>query len=75
MRIIQIAVAGKTYEIKLEESVAAELKNAISQDLNLEGNNSVKSLLEAYLKKNYENFLLKKRLHELLQKLQEIEKE
>ncbi len=69
MKKISLTVAGKTYDINIEDMLADELKEAMSRDLNMDGNNSVKALLEAYLKKNYEYFLMEKKLLELLKKL------
>ncbi|WP_187647286.1 hypothetical protein [Nitrosophilus labii] len=69
MKKISVTVAGKTYDINIEDALADELIEAMSKDLNMDGNNSVKALLEAYLKKNFEYFLMEKKLHELLKKL------
>ncbi|WP_281951445.1 hypothetical protein [Nitrosophilus kaiyonis] len=70
MKKISITISGKTYDINVDDAFANLLENAIKEDLNIEGNNSVKTLLEAYLKKNYECFKLKKKLTELLKKFE-----
>ena len=69
MKRFSITVAGKKYDINIEDDIAKNLKESISKDLNIEGNNSIKDLLEAYLKKNYEVVLLEKKIDELLKKL------
>lgn len=73
MKKISLKVAGKTYDINIEDRLAKRLLDAIKKDLNIEGNNSVKSLLEAYLKKNYELFLMQKRLDEILKRIEPLD--
>jgi len=70
MKKISITVAGKTYDINVDNEFAALLEESIKKDLKIDGNNSVKNLLEAYLKKNYECFMMEKRLSELLKKIE-----
>jgi len=73
MKKISLKVAGKTYDINIEDRLAKRLLDVIKKDLNIEGNNSVKSLLEAYLKKNYELFLMQKRLDEILKRIEPLD--
>ena len=70
MKKISITVAGKTYDINVDDNFADRLSKKLKDDLNIEGNNSVKTLLEAYLKKNYECFLMEEKIENLLKKLQ-----
>jgi len=62
---IRLKINGKSFDLDLESDFANFLIEDLSKNLNRE-NNSVKDLLGAYVKKNYEMYLL-------LQKLQEID--
>jgi len=70
MKKISITVAGKTYDINVDDAFAELLGKSLKKDLNMDGNNSVKTLLEAYLKKNYECFQMEKKLTDLLKKIE-----
>ncbi|WP_200762667.1 hypothetical protein [Nitrosophilus alvini] len=69
MKKISLTIAGKTYDINLDDAFAGKLLEELEKEFNLEGNNSVKTLLEAYLKKNYECFQSEKKLQELIKKI------
>ena len=70
MRKISIKIENRKYDISVEEDIVDEFEKSISKDLNIAGNNSIKDILEAYLKKNYEVVILKKRINKLLKKLE-----
>jgi len=70
MKKISITVAGKTYDINVDDAFAELLGESLKKDLNIDGNNSLKTLLEAYLKKNYECFQMEKKLTDLLKKIE-----
>ena len=70
MKKISITISGKTYDINVDDAFAQQLENAIKEDLNIEGNNSIKALLEAYLKKNYKCFQMEKKISSIIKKLQ-----
>jgi len=70
MKKISITVAGKTYDINVDDAFADLLRESLKKDLNMDGNNSVKTLLEAYLKKNYECFQMEKKITDLLKKIE-----
>jgi len=65
---IRLKISGKNFDLDLEQEFAEFLYNDLARNLNKE-NISVKELLNAYIRKNYEMYALSKRLHELDEKL------
>ncbi len=68
MRKISIKIENRKYDISVEEDIVDEFEKSIAKDLNIKGDNSIKDILEAYLKKNYEVVMLKKRINKLLKR-------
>ena len=69
MRKVTIKIEGKEYDIELDEAFALALEEELKENLPPNANNSIKSLLQAYLKKCYDCYLLEKKLQNILQKL------
>ena len=66
---ISIRFSGLSFDMELEEGFAMSLEPELAHLFNLDGNNSVKHLLEAYIKKSYEVYLLKRTVKENITKL------
>lgn len=60
MQKVTITVNGSSFEITLADSYANAFIEEISKDLAIGSDNSVKTLLYAFMKKNYEILELKK---------------
>ena len=65
---IGLYIAGRRFDVDLEDSFAAFLETEMEKDFNIEGNNELKTVMQAYVRKNYELFLQEKKLNELLKK-------
>ena len=65
MQKLTLIINGATFEVTLAEQYAEAFKEEIGKDLNLYEDNSVKTLLYAFLKKNYEVLELKNELEKL----------
>lgn len=65
MQKLTLIVNGSAFEITLADSYAEAFKDEISKDLNLQEDNSVKTLLYAFMKKNYEVLELKRELEKI----------
>lgn len=72
MRKVTIKIDGKAYDINLKEDFAKSLEAELAQELPPYHNNSTKDLLNSYLKKCYDCYLLEKKIEKLLKNLQEI---
>ena len=66
---ISIIIGGKRFDLNIDEQFAPFLEKQMASDLNIEGNNDVKKVLEAYVRKSYELFLQEQKAKEILKKL------
>ena len=65
MQKLTLIINGATFEVTLVEQYAEAFKEEIGKDIKLYEDNSVKTLLYAFLKKNYEVLELKNELEKL----------
>ncbi len=68
-RKIGLYIAGRRFDVDLEDKFADFLEIEMAKDFNIEGNNELKTVMQAYVRKNYELFLQEKKLNELFDKL------
>ena len=66
---IGLQVGGKRFDVDVEENFAPFLKEQIEKDFNIEGHNDIKALLEAYIRKNHDVYLLNKKVEKILHKM------
>jgi len=66
---ISLTVNGSRFDIDVEAQFADFLQSQIAKDFT-EGNNSFKSVLQAYVRKNYELYTLEAQLQGLLERLE-----
>jgi hypothetical protein len=66
---IGLHIGGRRFDVDVEDEFASFLKEQMSKDFNIEGNNDLKLLLQAYVRKNHELFLQEKKTAEILKKL------
>ncbi len=64
-------IGGRRFDVDVEDSFAPFLQHQMSKDFNIDGNNDLKILLQAYVRKNHELFLQEQKMEELLKKLEE----
>jgi hypothetical protein len=69
MQKLTLIVNGSAFEITLADNYAEAFKDEISKDLNLQEDNSIKTLLYAFMKKNYEILELKRELEKISKEL------
>ena len=67
---ITLTINGSRFDIDVEAKFAVYLEDQMNKDLNPEGNNSFKTLLQAYVRKNYEHYELEKQMQELISRLE-----
>jgi hypothetical protein len=60
-----IIINGSSFEITLADGYADAFLEEIGKDLNLSEDNSIKTLLYAFMKKNYELLELKKEIEKI----------
>ena len=69
---IGLYIAGRRFDVDLDDEFAIFLESEMEKDFNIEGNNELKTVMQAYVRKNYELFLQEKKHKELLQKITQI---
>lgn len=67
---IGLHFGGKRFDIDVDDHFSSFLKEQMSRDFNIEGNNDIKVLLQAYIRKNYELYENEKRVAALLEKIE-----
>ena len=67
-RKISFMVDGKKFDLNIEDEFAPFLQKQMTYDLNVDGNNDVKKVLEANIRKTYELFLKERKIEEILKK-------
>ncbi len=63
-------IGGRRFDVDVEENFAIFLQEQMRKDFNVEGNNDLKTLLQAYVRKNHELFLQEQRIEEITKKLE-----
>lgn len=63
---ISLTVNRSRFDIDLDDAFAEYILKRLERDFKLDGNNDLKVLLQAYVKKNYELFEQEKKINFLL---------
>ncbi len=63
-------IGGRRFDVDVEENFAIFLQEQMRKDFNIDGNNDLKTLLQAYVRKNHELFLQEQRIEEITKKLE-----
>lgn len=71
MQKLAITVNGSAFEITLSGDYVEVFRDEIAKDLSLNDNNSLKTLLYAFLRKNYEILELKREIENLSNSIDE----
>jgi hypothetical protein len=69
MQKLTLIINGSAFEITLADSYAEAFKEEIAKDLNIGEDNSVKTLLYAFMQKNYEVLELKREIEKISNEL------
>ncbi|MCK9455010.1 MAG: hypothetical protein WCY51_07720 [Sulfurimonas sp.] len=62
-------IGNRRFDVDVEDNFAVFLEQQMRKDFNVEGNNELKTLLQAYVRKNHELFLQEQRIEEIVRKL------
>lgn len=66
---ITLTINGSRFDIDLEDGFAHYMEDELETVFNVHGNNDIKTLLQAYIKKNHEMYESKQMLERSLKKL------
>ncbi|MBU1658026.1 hypothetical protein KKG72_03115 [bacterium] len=63
-------IGGRRFDVDVEDAFGTFLAHQMSKDFNVEGNNDLKLLLQAYVRKNHELFVQDQKMKEILKNLE-----
>ena len=66
---IGLHVGGRRFDVDVEDGFAVFLERQMSSDFNIDGNNDLKVLLQAYVRKSHELFIQEEKMRKLLKEL------
>lgn len=67
---VSLTLNAKRYDIDVEEDFAHFLTNHMRHDFNIEGNNDLRALLQAYVRSNFALYTQEKEISTLVEKIQ-----
>jgi len=67
---IGLHIGGRRFDVDVEEMFAKFLEEQMEKDFNLEGNNDLKVLLQAYVRKNHELYIQNQKIDKILEKIE-----
>ncbi len=66
---IGLHIGGRRFDVDVEEKFAKFLEEEMAKDFNIDGNNDLKILLQAYVRKNHELYLQDQKVNKILDTL------
>jgi len=67
---IGLHIAGRRFDVDVEDNFARYLQKQMAKDFNIDGNNDLKLLLQGYVRKNHELFTQEEEMKTLIKKLE-----
>jgi len=68
---IGLYIAGRRFDVDLEDNFAKFLEVQMEKDFNIEGNNELKAVMQAYVRKNYEIYKQEQKIQEIIDKIED----
>ena len=69
---IGLHIGGRRFDVDVDDEFAPFLKDQMSIDFNIEGNNDLKKLLQAYVRKNYELYAQELEIKNIIKKCDDL---
>lgn len=63
-------IGGRRFDVDVEDNFASFLEQQMKKDFNIDGNNDLKLLLQAYVRKNHDLYVQEQRIVEITKKLE-----
>ena len=67
---INLHIGGRKFDVDVDDKFASFLESEIAEDFNVEGNNDLKILLQAYVRKSYKLYIQEQEIAEILKKIE-----
>ncbi|HIP21313.1 MAG TPA: hypothetical protein EYG70_09345 [Sulfurimonas sp.] len=68
---IGLYIGGRRFDVDVDDEFAKFLEIQMEKDFNIEGNNELKSVMQAYVRKNYELYQLNRETKSILDKFED----
>lgn len=72
MTKLSLTLNAKRYDIDVEDDFARFLSGQMGEDFNVSGNNDLKHLLQAYVRKSFALYEQERQISQLVEKLQNL---
>lgn len=69
---IGLHVGGRRFDVDVENDFALYLEHQMAKDFNVEGNNDLKLLLQAYVRRTHEIYIQDQKIEEITKKLDDL---
>ena len=66
---ISLHIGGRNFDVDVDEQFSVFIEHQMAKDFNVNGNNDLKVLLQAYVRKTYELYTQEQKIKEILKKL------
>jgi len=66
---IGLHIGGRRFDVDVEDKFALFLEKQMADDFNIDGNNDLKLLLQAYVRKNHELYIQEEKIANIVKKL------
>ena len=66
---ISLHIGGRKFDVDVDEKFAPFLEHQMAKDFNIDGNNDLKVLLQAYVRKSHELYAQEQEIDKILKKI------
>jgi len=66
---ISLHIGGRNFDVDVDEQFSAFMEHQMAKDFNVDGNNDLKVLLQAYVRKTYELYTQEQKIDKILKKI------
>jgi len=66
---IGLYIGGRRFDVEVDNKFAHYLENEMKKDFNVEGNNELKTVMQAYVRKNYELYKQNQEIEKIIEKI------
>ena len=66
---ISLHIGGRKFDVDVDDKFAPFLEQQMAKDFNVDGNNDLKVLLQAYVRKSHELYIQEEEIEKILKKI------
>jgi len=70
MSKISLHIGGRNFDVEVDDNFAPFIEHHIAKDFNVDGNNDLKALVQAYIRNSYELYTQKNKIDKILKKIE-----